>query len=363
MNIKRHGIIAILIISLVATLCACGKSDNNNNSNTTQSSANQPKYTIGVCLGADNEYYRQILQGFTTAISDNFTDNNVTITTLTADNNSDDNTSDIICNRLIQDKTSLIFTAGENAMQSARNQTDSIPIVSTAVMDYQKALNISADTGWDKTTKTNVTGISSVPNISDVLSMMIEVTPNITSVGIIYCPNDYDSIYQNRTLEHFLDEAGIGYKEYEFYSPSISDSSAREIVEYACDESSVLFIPAESSLKEKMGLIGTVATKRGIPTVGGDEYIGEDTLCCMYQDPFNQGYIAGEMAYDILATNKKPGTMTIASISEESEQKLYVASIAEKLAYTFPKSFRERSEFLSNYVIGSKTKRDNQATK
>ena len=134
-------------------------------------------------------------------------------------------------------------------------------------------------------------------------------------------------------------------------------------MEYACDESSVLFIPAESSLKEKLGLIGTVATERGIPTVGGDEYIGEDTLCCMYQDPFNQGYIAGEMAYDILASNKKPGTMTIASISEESEQKLYVASIAEKLGYTFPKSFRERSEFLSNYVIGSKTKRDNQATK
>ncbi len=359
MRIKKLSITLLMILCLTIALCACGKTESNTN-NTTKP-AQTPKYSIGVSMSYENEFYRQLLQGFNDAISDNFTDNNVTVNTLVADNIN--STSDTIADNFIAGNTSLIFTIGEGALVSTHNKTGDIPIVASGVMDYQRVLNITSDKEWDKTTKMNITGVSSAPNISDVLSMMIEATPNIESVGILYCPNDLDSAYQNHILEQHLDEAGIKWKEYEFYSADISNFAASEIISYACDESSVLFIPAESSLISKMDIIKQEALSHNTPTIGGDEYIGADTLVSMYHDPYDAGYQAGKMAYEILVTNKKPGNMAIIDNSYTAEQKLYSGDISNALGYTFPKSFRERNDFLSTYKIGSKTERDNQIKK
>ena len=242
MQIKKISITLLMMLCLTLTLSACGNTEPNTN-NTTKP-AGVPKYSIGVSMSYENEFYRQLLQGFNDAISDNFTDNNVTVNTLVAD--SINSTSDTIADNFIASNTSLIFTIGEGALVSTHNKTGDIPIVASGVMDYQRLLNITSDKEWDKTTMMNITGVSSAPNISDVLSMMIEATPNIESVGILYCPNDLDSAYQNHILEQYLDEAGIKWKEYEFYSADISNFATSEIISYACAESSVLFIPAES---------------------------------------------------------------------------------------------------------------------
>ncbi|MCR4611257.1 MAG: hypothetical protein K5644_05105 [Lachnospiraceae bacterium] len=354
MKNKKILVAVLCITCLVFGLCGCGKSDETT-TNTTATN-NKKTYNIGICVGANNEYYNQILAGFTTAVNDNFKDSNAVMTSLVADEN---NSSDMICDQFVQNKNQLMFTIGENAMLSAHSRTKDIPIVSSAIMDFQRALNLPDDKDWDGTTKTNITGVSSAPNMSDVLSMMIEATPELSSVGILFCPENADSIYQNKLLEKYLDQAGIPWKEYAFYSPSISDDSAREIVKFACSESSVLYIPAESALMDKMGLIKSVAMSSNIPTIGGDEYIGEYTLCSMYHDPFDQGYAAGEMAYDILESGKKPQSMSIAECSTTAEQKLYTSDYADALGRTFPKSFRERTEFLTTYVLGSKTTRNN----
>ncbi len=360
MSIKKISVVTICILSLVLTLCGCESKDNT--TSTTNTTVKEPKieYTIGVCQGGQSTYYDQILAGFTTAVNDNFQEEKAAINTVIADEGIP---TDAICQGFSQNNVSLIFTIGENSLVSAHNATTTIPIVGTAVMDYQKALNLPTDKDWDKKTGQNITGISSVPNMADILSMMIEVTPNINSVGILYCPEDKDSEYQNHILEKYLDQAGIKWKEYELYSPSMSNQAVREIVSYAAGESSALFIPAESKLIEKMGVIRNVALEKNIPTVAGDEYIGADTLCSMYDDPYDQGYKAGEMAYEILKSGKKPQNIAIASPSADAEQKLYEGEIAEKMNYKFTKSFKERNDFLSTYKIGSKTKRDNQQTK
>lgn len=362
MNIKKISIVSVCILSLVIMLCGCEK--NKTEANTTNTTNNAPKieYTIGVCQGANNEFYNQILQGFNAGISDYFTENNVVVNTVIAD---EANNTDMICDGLVMNNSSLILTIGENALLSAHNKTDSIPIIGSAVMDYKRVLNIPDNPDkpeWDGTTNMNITGVSSAPNMADVLSMMIEVTPNLSSVGLLYCPDDADSIYQNHQLEKYLDQAGIPWKEYSFYSPNMSSEAARELAEYACLECSVLYIPAESSLREKQDTIKDVALRTGIPVVAGDEYIGDRTLASMYNDPFDQGYKAGKTAYYILENNKKPQSMAIENVSSEAEQKLYVKEIADKMGYTFPKSFKERDEFLSTYKLGSKTTRVEKET-
>ena len=370
MKLRRISIISICVLSLVFTLCGCSKSEPAGNSTNTTNTNNKPAINIGVCMGDAGEYYNQILQGFNAGITDYFTENNVVLNVQTAD---EANTTDAICSGFISGNVPLIFTLGENSLMSAHNQTTTIPIVSTGVMDYERVLNIqkeqpeskkdSKDNNkednkeWDGITKMNITGVSSVPNMADVLSLMIEATPDITSVGILFNPNDPDSIYQNHILEKYLIQAGIQYREYEFHAPDISSSEAREIADLACRESSVLFIPAESSVNEYQDTIKKVALDYSIPTVGGDEYIGNRTLVSMYNDPFDQGYEAAKTAYEILINDKKPDNIAVKKCNTEAEQKLFDREISEKLDRHFPKSFKERDEFLATYKIGSKTKR------
>ena len=366
MKLRRISIISICVLSLVLSLCACGKSENSANTTNSTSSNNKPAINIGVCVGDAGEYYSQMLQGFNAGITDYFTENNVVLNVQTAD---EANTTDAICSGFISSNVPLIYTLGENSLMSAHNQTTTIPIVSTAVMDYERVLNIQKEQSddkkdskdnnkeWDGITKMNITGVSSLPNMSDVLSLMIEATPDITSVGILFNPNDPDSIYQNHFLKKYLDEAGIPWKEYELRAPDISSSEAREIADLACRESSVLFIPAESSVNEYQDTIKKVALDYSIPTVGGDEYIGSRTLVSMYNDPFDQGYEAAKIAYDILVNDKAPANISVKKCNTEAEQKLYDREISERLDRHFPKSFKERDEFLATYKIGSKTKR------
>ena len=327
-------------------------------------------------------------------------------------------------------QTNLIFANGKKSLSSAATATEEIPIVGAAVMDYQNALHLAtaSDTSWNKKTGTNVTGISSKPNLEEQLSLLIEATPDLKSVGLLYNPEDTDGIYQNVLLEKYLDQAGIPWKEYAIpsddieaglsdqitdttaiapskqiassvtegtnnavasfdgndllsgiFSPSsaheptasvtwtealsaanttplAADASLEEIVQYACNECSVLFLPAESQLTSEVETIADIATSCGTRTVGGDATLGEQTLVSMYKDPYGMGYAAGKIVYRILVDGVQPGEIKISNSPAENI-KLYNASRAESFYMTFPKSFHEIHEYFSTYEIGSTTTR------
>jgi hypothetical protein len=55
--------------------------------------------------------------------------------------------------------------------------------------------------------------------------MMIEATKDVHAVGLLYSPDDTDAIAQNETLESYLTEAGIPWKEYELQSTAVAKSA------------------------------------------------------------------------------------------------------------------------------------------
>lgn len=76
-----------------------------------------------------------------------------------------------------------------------------------------------------------MTGISSKPNLEEQLSLLIEATPDLQSVGLLYNPEDTDGIYQNVLLEKYLDQAGIPWKEYALPSDDIDSSISDELTD------------------------------------------------------------------------------------------------------------------------------------
>lgn len=423
-KIKRLACLGMSIL-LAASLPACKK--DNSTSYQPLPKEDDTMYHISLCQDQDNAYYNTISQGFNDSLTDLFGTEHITVTTHIAGKETN---TDAICQDLVSSDTQLIFANGKKSVSSAATATETIPVVGAGVMDYQQVLHLasSSDSSWNKKTGTNVTGVSSKPSLEDQLSLLIEATPDLQSVGLLYTPDDANAIYQNTTLEKYLDQAGIPWKEYALpstdtesliteeltsttvitptkqtatsitegsnyqvesfdgndllsgifspvsaheamtsatWTPELSaaneatlpeDASLEDIVRYACNECSVLFIPAESRLTSEIATIVSIATATGTRTVGGDSTLGQQTLVSMYQDPYSMGYAAGKLVYRILVNGDAPGEIKIASPSGENI-KLYNKDRADELGMTFPKSFHEYDSFFETYEIGSSTTR------
>lgn len=181
-------------------------------------------YTISVCQDENSDSSAAVTQGFTDALIDLFGQAHIQLEIKTADAS---NSVNDICSTYASNGTQLIFTNGERSLAAAAAATSDIPIVASGVMDFQQALHIVTEESseWDRLTDSNVTGVSSLPSIADQLSMLIETTKDLKSVGILYYSNDSNAVYQNEILERYLDEAGIPWKEYAIPLP---DSGATQ---------------------------------------------------------------------------------------------------------------------------------------
>ena len=179
-------------------------------------------YSIRICQDNADSTSEAVTQGFTDALIDLFGQSHIQLEVRTAGS---ELTAADICDSYVQQGAQLILANGSRSLSAAAATTSEIPIVGTNVMDYQQTLHIitSQDSEWDRTTGTNITGVSSLMSISDQLSMLIETTDNLRSVGILYSPEDSNAVYQNELLEIYLDQAGIPWKEYAIpSSPSVS---------------------------------------------------------------------------------------------------------------------------------------------
>lgn len=201
------GVASVMLLSLVA----CGKKDKVEYNPLPEEDTTI--YNFCIMKDEDNDYFNGISQGFQDAMSDLFGQDRVKV--------SDSVNSD----------TQLIFAVGPNSVTSAADTTQETPIVGAGVMDYQHLLHFTVGVGdkWNHKTGTNLTGVSSDPDIAAQLSLIIESTPDLKSVGLLYTPDDSDALFQLETMEKYLNQAGIPWKEYALpISDPLKDSGADE---------------------------------------------------------------------------------------------------------------------------------------
>ncbi len=212
---KKRFLSLILIATMSISMIACQKKTENQPINEVNEESNEDSYSynISALLSEDNTYNQVLLKGFTDCLTDYLGEGHFTVTTSVVD---EENESDMISSKAIASSPDMIFTAGKSTLLSAKKGTDIIPIIATGIIDFKGTLRIASLNGksWDKTTGTNVTGVSSKPSIVDQVSLMIEATKDLQTVGILFSPEDTDAIYQNEIFEAYLNQAGIPWKEY-----------------------------------------------------------------------------------------------------------------------------------------------------
>lgn len=367
-------------------------------------------FNIGICVTDTAVSSTALINGFRDALEDYGTLSNYKFS-LKITNSTDEKSAKLAFINYSMKNSDLLYTIGQDALGAALNSTENIPIVMGGVMDHSQF--VYEDSSGEITRF--FTGVNSMPNMEMVLSTLIEATENIEAVALVFSSEDTESISQLEVLELMLNQAKIPWKEYKVDSASvINDMDGTEVFEnsriprisgrwsrnpnrviktntqsndlendeapedadneetqdeiidsftqtisLAATECSSIFIPTGSVLCERASEITDIALSNNTTTITDDINTGLGTLVCTYSDIYDQGYLAGKQAFNILVKDRKPEEIDILNTSWSKSKKLYSPNYANKYRMVFPKSFFNVNTFAFGFKEGSFTKRPN----
>ena len=281
----------LVVLAMVLSFAACGSEP-----------AADGKYTVGICQLVQHEALDAATEGFKAALTEKFGDN---VTFIEHNASGDAATCITICNQLVSEGVDLIMGNATPALQAAAAATSDIPVIGTSITDYATALEIE---GWTGKTGSNITGTADLAPLDEQAAMIQELFPEAKKVGILYCSAEPNSVYQSDVISGYLTEMGFEVEVFTF----ADSNDVANVTSAACAAADVLYIPTDNTAASCAETINNVALPAGVPIISGEENackgFGVATLSISYYDI---GFIAGEMAAEILENGANPGEMEI----------------------------------------------------
>ena len=326
---KKKAAALLMAAAMTASLAACGSDSSSTSTSESGSADAAGKYTIGICQQMEHAALDAATEGFQDACTEKFGEENVEFDVENAQG--EQNMCSTIINNFVSADVDLILANATLPLQTAAQATADIPILGTSVTDYATALGI---TDWTGTTGVNISGTCDLAPIEEQEDMMMELLPDVKTVGILYCSAESNSKYQAELFEAELEADGVEYKEY----TAADSNEIQSVVTNAVEECDAIYIPTDNTMAANTQIINNICLPAKVPVIAGEQGIcsgcGAATLSISYYDI---GYRAGEMAYEILAEGADITTMPIETAPEVT--KMYNPTICEELGISVPDDY------------------------
>lgn len=302
-------------------------------------SNNKDLKSIGIIQLAEHDALDSTRKGFIDGLAkEGFKDGeNIKITYKNAQG--EKSSVETIANKLVNDKSDLIFAIATPAAQAVAQKTQDIPIVVSAVTDpaYAKLVKSNENPG------TNVTGTSDLTPVADQIKLLKEMIPNAQKVAILYA-NDED----NSRLQADLAKKAIEAEGMKWQDATVSDlSQIQQVVQSLVGKVDAIYIPTDNTIAEGMTTVSMITNKNGIPTIVGERaLVVKGGLATKGVDYYQLGYSAGLQAAKILRNEAKPANMPIEYMSEDQLELVINQSVADQLKIDIPKALLEKAEIV-----------------
>lgn len=321
---KKVLAMLLAMVMIMAMLTGCGG----------DASSKAKVYKIGIVQQLEHVALDAATEGFKAACIDKFGEENVKFD---FQNGQGEQTNcATISNNFVAAKVDLIMANATTALQCAAAATKDIPVLGTSITDYATALDIA---DWTGATGTNISGTSDLAPIDEQAKMLVELFPEVSKVGIVYCSAEPNSAYQAKLFGETLDGLGVAHADF----TAADSNEIQSVVTSAIAECDVLYIPTDNTMASNTELINNICQPAGVPIIAGEEGIckgcGVATLSISYYDI---GYKTGEMAYEILVNGADVSTMDIAFAPQVTKK--YNANLCEALGVTPPEGYEAIAE-------------------
>lgn len=216
----------------------------------------------------------------------------------------DSSTCVTVADKFVNDKKDLIYTIATPAAQAVAGATSDIPIVGSAITDYVEAGLVNSNDAPGG----NVTGSSDMNPIDAQLDLLIQLVPAAKTIGVFYSADEDNSVLQANLFTTAAEAKGLTVEKF-----TISNSNEIQTVVQSMEgKVDACWIPTDNKLAAGMATVAMIANEIKLPVICGESnMVNEGGLATYGLDYYQLGYLAGEMAVDILKNGKKPADMPI----------------------------------------------------
>ena len=269
-------------------------------------------------------------EGFVQALADNgFVDGqNIALDVQNAQ--ADASNLATISDRFVANNVDLVLAIATPAAQSIAGKTTTIPILGTAITDYEVARLVSNN----QNPGTNVSGTTDMNTVADQIKLIKELFPQTQTVGLIYTSSEDNSILQAKMAKEAVEAEGMSYKEVTVSSSNDVQQATQSIVDN-CD---AIYIPTDNVLAASISVVYEVTTAARKPVICGEAGMVEGgALATLGINYYDLGYQTGLMALRVLA-GEDVSTMAVETASKMDYT--FNSTYAEAIGFTIPEKYQ-----------------------
>lgn len=307
-QMKRTTTAKFASAALAASLlfAGCSSSPNSASSSAKGSStaaASNESYQIGLAQLVDHPSLNTIREAFLDELEDEgYTDGeNVSINYQNAAGKT--SSLDSIMSSYKADGSEVIVAIATPTAMSAQNYSTEIPVVFSAVSDPVGAGLVES---LEKPGG-NITGTSDEVQVEQIVDLMLELSPEIHKVGVLYNTGEANSVSNVKRFKDYAREKGLEVVERTGTDNTTMQQAAVELASSV----DAMFSPNDNTVATGMASLGQVAADAGIPYyVGADSMVQTGGFATVGIDYEELGRETARMAIDVL-NGKSPADMPV----------------------------------------------------
>jgi putative ABC transport system substrate-binding protein len=260
--------------------------------------AEMDEFTIGMMVIAPVPALELVQESFIETLAEGGYVEGENLTIIRGNAEGDIATLNTIAQQFIDEGVDLIVTTSTPAAQAALNatqdMTEPIPIIFTTVTDpYAAGIAAAPDDhpAW-------MTGSQLFPPLEETFDTMLEINPDLTTIGFLYNPAEANSVAQTEVVQQIADERGITLEIATVSNSSEIKTAAESLAALDID---FFYFTQDSTVSSGSEAVVQVANDNGIPVITNDiPTVAKGGSVAVGGSLREDGRLAGEMAVQFL---------------------------------------------------------------
>ncbi len=277
---KRNLLILSLMLLIVSGLTLVGY-------------AKDKSFTIGIIQYVEHQALDAAREGFIDALKDSGYEAGLNIEIDYQNAQGDASNLSTISDRFVGKKVDLVLAIATPAAQSIAGKTSTIPILGTAITDYQVARLVDSHDNPGG----NVTGTTDMNPVKEQIELIVKLVPEAKTIGVLYTSSEDNSVLQAGIAKEIIQGLGLEYLEVTISNSNEVQQATQSIIRRA----DAIYIPTDNIFASAMPLVHGIAVQSKTPVVPGEAGMaaagGVATLAIDY---YNLGWQTGLMAAKVL---------------------------------------------------------------
>ena len=235
-----------------------------------------------------------------------------------------------IATQIVDNNPALILSIATPTSQALSNETDTIPIVITAVTN---PLLVGVESL--ERPGTNVTGVSDLTPVVAQFELMMEILPGTQTVAIMYNAGEANSVYQADMAAAAARELGLTYRR----ATVTGTHDIAQVAESIVGQVDVIYVPTCNTIATAYATLITVADAANVPVIVGESAgVTAGALATSGIDYYELGRQTAVMAAQILRGEATPATMPIQWQDTDKTTTTINITTANQLGIEIPES-------------------------